>query len=71
MDRAINAPGHGRYVIDGLNSTDKCYLKGKWNLLVNEEVMIPQILECFPVLQNTSPINLHINVYTFSIKKKY
>ena len=27
MDRAINAPGHGRNVVDGLNATDKCYLK--------------------------------------------
>ena len=35
MDRAINAPCHGKNVVDRLNETDKLYLKGKWNLLVN------------------------------------
>ena len=29
MDRAINAPGHGNNVVDGLNTTDKRYLKSK------------------------------------------
>ena len=28
MDRAINAPGHGNNVVDGLNSKVKRYLKG-------------------------------------------
>ena len=28
MDHAINAPGHGNNVVDGLNATDKHYLKG-------------------------------------------
>ena len=28
MDRAINAPGNGNNVVDRLNATDKCYLKG-------------------------------------------
>ena len=27
MDRAINAPGHGKNVIDVINTTDKQYLK--------------------------------------------
>ena len=35
MDRAINAPGHGENVVEGLNSIDKRYLKVKWNSLVN------------------------------------
>ena len=35
MDREINAPGHGKNVVDRLNETDKLCLKGKWNLLVN------------------------------------
>ena len=34
-DREINAPGHGKNVVDGINATDKRYLKGKWNLLLN------------------------------------
>ena len=34
-DNAIDAPGHVKNVIDGLNATDKRYLKGEWNLLVN------------------------------------
>ena len=63
MDRAINAPGHGKNVVDGLNAKDKLYLKGKWNLLINEQITIPQKFGCFPVLQNMSPLNLHINVY--------
>ena len=28
MDRAMNAPGHGENVVDGLNATRKQYLKG-------------------------------------------
>ena len=28
-DRAINAPGHGNNVVDGLNATEKHYLNGK------------------------------------------
>ena len=27
MDREINAPGHGKNVVNGLNATDKLYLK--------------------------------------------
>ena len=27
MDRTINASGHGKNVVDGLNTTDKLYLK--------------------------------------------
>ena len=34
MDRAINSPGHRKNVADGLNATEKRYLKEKWNLLV-------------------------------------
>ena len=35
IDSAINAPGHGNNVVDGMNATDKRYLKEKWNLSVN------------------------------------
>ena len=28
MDRAINAPVHGNNIVDGINTTDKYYLKG-------------------------------------------
>ena len=28
MYRAINTPGHGNNVVDGMNATDKRYLKG-------------------------------------------
>ena len=28
MDCAINAPGHGNNIVDGINATDRCYLKG-------------------------------------------
>jgi hypothetical protein len=27
FDRAIGAPGHGKDIVDGLNATDKMYLK--------------------------------------------
>ena len=29
MDCAINAPIHGNIVVDWLNATDKCYVKGE------------------------------------------
>ena len=31
IDRAIGGPGHGKDVVDGLNSTDKRYLREKMN----------------------------------------
>ena len=33
MDREIHAPGHGKDIVDGLNTTEKCYLKGKMELI--------------------------------------
>ena len=33
MDRVINALGHGNNVVDGLNATDKHYLKKQLNLI--------------------------------------
>ena len=33
MDCAINEPGHGNNFIDGINATDKHYLKGKKELI--------------------------------------
>ena len=35
MDSAINVPGHGNNVFDGINATEKRPLKGKWKLLLN------------------------------------
>ena len=32
-DRAINASGHGKNVVDGLNATEKRYLKEKMDLI--------------------------------------
>ena len=34
MYRSINEPGHGKNVVDGLNSTYKLYLKGEMELIV-------------------------------------
>ena len=33
MDCAMNTPGHGRNVVDGLNATDNHYLKGEMKLM--------------------------------------
>ena len=33
IDRSINSPGHGKNVVDGINDTDKLYLKKKMELL--------------------------------------
>ena len=33
MDHAINAPGHGDNIVDGLNATDKNYLKEQMELI--------------------------------------
>ena len=33
MDHAINAPGHENNAIDGLNATEKRYLKGKMEFI--------------------------------------
>ena len=33
MDRAINVPDHGNNVVNGINATDKNYLKEKMELL--------------------------------------
>ena len=71
MDRAVNAPCHGKNVVDGLNSMEKFIRRKKWNLLVSYQVRTYQILECFPVLQKTSPINMQSNVYTLSMINKY
>ena len=69
MDLATNTPGHGNNIVDGLNATDKRYLTGKWNLLVNKRVTRYQRLECFPVLQKMPPLHLENNIYTSSIIK--
>ena len=33
MDRAINTPVHVKYVVDGINATDKCYLNGEMEFI--------------------------------------
>ena len=33
MDRAINTPGHGNNVVDGLNATHKRYFKGEMEIM--------------------------------------
>ena len=33
MDWAVNAPGHGNNIVDGINATDKLYLKGEMELM--------------------------------------
>ena len=33
MDRKINTPGHGNSFVDGLNATDKLYLRGEMELI--------------------------------------
>ena len=33
MDREINAPGYGKNIVDGINATDKCYLKGEMEII--------------------------------------
>ena len=33
MDLAINAPGHGNNVVDGINATEKRYLKEQMELI--------------------------------------
>ena len=33
MDRAMNTTGHRKNVVDGLNATNKCYLKGEMELM--------------------------------------
>ena len=38
MVRALNTRGHGNNFDDGLNATEKFYLKGKWNLLLDYQV---------------------------------
>jgi hypothetical protein len=37
IDRAIGAPGHGKDIVDGLNATDKRFLKGKMCLIGSPE----------------------------------
>ena len=33
MDISINAPGHGNNIVDGINATKKCYLRGEMELI--------------------------------------
>ena len=44
MYHAINRYGCSETVVDGLNATEKRYLKGKWNIMVNDQVTTNQTL---------------------------
>ena len=35
IDLTINSPDHGNNFVDVINATNKLYLKGKWNFLIN------------------------------------
>jgi hypothetical protein len=37
IDQAVGAPGHGKDVVDGLNATDKRYLKQKMSMVSTPE----------------------------------
>ena len=71
LDLSINAPGHENNIVDGFNATDKHYLKGEMELMGKLASKDTQILGCFPVLQNMSSLDLHINVYIFSTQLYY
>ena len=58
MDFKINALGHGNNFVDGLNATEKSYLKGGMELMGKLASNDTTILGCLPVLQNMSPLNL-------------
>ena len=64
IDIAIGAPGHGKYVVEGLNMRDKIYLRGKMNILSKILPPLVKALVCFilplinqlMVLQNNAKI---------------
>ena len=39
IDRQIDAPGHGKGVVDGINAIDKNYLSKMMNLIMTPEVI--------------------------------
>ena len=71
MDRAINAPVHGKNVVDGLNATNKRYLKGKMELMGKLASNNTTNIGMLPSASKYVSIKFQINVYIFSITKKY
>ena len=47
IDIAIGAPGHGKYVVEGLNMRDIIYLRGKMNILSKILPPLVKALVCF------------------------
>ena len=62
----INEPVHGIF-FTGLMLMTNIIRRNRWNFLVNYQVKTHQILEFFPVNQNTFSLILHNNVYTLSM----
>ena len=72
-DLAINAPGHGKNVVNRLNATDKRYFKGKMELVVklasnnstnfevilsaSKDVSFKSVDQCLHILNNKEIFN--------------
>ena len=65
IDREIVAPGHRKYVVDGLNERDKIYLREKINMLSNIFTTILKALVCFILTSTGKLLVLHNNAMTF------
>ena len=64
MDRVINADVHVKNVVDGINTTDKLYLKGGMELLGKLSGNKTSKFGMIPSAPNMLPFNLKINIYT-------
>ena len=65
MYHAINALSHGKTVVGGLNATEKRFLKGKWNIMINYQLTTNQTLGFLQVLQKMSGLKCKINLNIF------
>ena len=75
MDCTINVPGHGNNVVDGINVTDKLYLKGKTELIgklesnetsnigilssASKDVFNKFIYQCIHIINIKERLNIH------------
>ena len=73
MDSAMNAPGRGKNAVDGLNATDKRYLKGEMELIgklasnyttnigmlpsASKYVSVKFVDQCLHILNNKETLN--------------
>ena len=57
LHRAINAPGHGNNVVDGLNGRDKCYLIQKIELIGKLESNNTSKIVMLNILNNKEELN--------------